>query len=83
MYKSHKYQPAQAIWIFHRVVPNLVLKTVSVMCRVCRAFEAFDDQYQDLAQFVELRLFPKCDQFLVPWLRGIEPWLIWPDILRS
>jgi hypothetical protein len=26
-----------------------VLKTVCVMCRVCRAFEAFDDLNQDLA----------------------------------
>jgi hypothetical protein len=31
------------------------------MCRVCRAFEAFDDLDLTLAQFVELRVFPKCD----------------------
>jgi hypothetical protein len=53
--------------------PNLVLKTVGIVCRVRRALEAFDDSDRDLAQFVELRVFPRCDQFLVPWLRGIEP----------
>jgi hypothetical protein len=35
-----------------------VLRIVSVMCRVDRAFEAFDDQDRDLAWFVELRIFP-------------------------
>jgi hypothetical protein len=50
-----------------------VLKTVSIMHRVHRAFEAFDDPDQDLAQFIEPRIFPMCDQFLVPWSRGIEP----------
>jgi hypothetical protein len=75
MYESHKYQPTQAVWIFHRVVPSLLLKTVSVMHRVRRAFKAFDDSDRDLAQFVELRGFLGCDQFLVPWSRGIESWL--------
>jgi hypothetical protein len=37
------------------------------MRRVHRAFKAFDDLDRDLAQFVELRIFPSCDQFLVPW----------------
>jgi hypothetical protein len=41
---------------FHRVVPNLVLKTVGIMYRVRRTFEVFDDLDQDLAQFVELRV---------------------------
>jgi hypothetical protein len=41
---------------FHRVVPNLVLKTVGIMYRVRRTFEIFDDLDQDLAQFVELRV---------------------------
>jgi hypothetical protein len=50
-----------------------VLKTVSIMCQVRRAFEAFDDPDRDLAQFVKLRVFPRCDPFLVPWSRGIEP----------
>jgi hypothetical protein len=67
------YQPALTVWIFHRVVPSLVLKTVSIMHRVHRAFKAIDDLDQDLAQFVEIRVFPRCDQFLVPWSCGIEP----------
>jgi hypothetical protein len=40
-----------------------VLKTVGVMHQVRRAFEAFDDLDQDLTPFIELRVFPKCDQF--------------------
>jgi hypothetical protein len=40
---SHKHQPTQGVWIFHRVVPSLVLKTVGIMCRVRRAVEAFED----------------------------------------
>jgi hypothetical protein len=52
-----------------------VLKTVGVMQRVRRAFEAFDDPDQDLAQFIELRIFPRCDQFLVSLSHGIEPGL--------
>jgi hypothetical protein len=72
---SHKHQPAWAVWIFHRVVPYLVLKIVNDMHRVHRVFEAFDDPDRDLAQFVELTIFPRCDQFLVPWSRDIEPWL--------
>jgi hypothetical protein len=28
---------------FHQVVPNLVLKTMGIMCRVHRAFKAFHD----------------------------------------
>jgi hypothetical protein len=71
---SHKHQPAWAVWIFYLVVPGLVLKTVCVMRRVRRAFEAFNDPDQDLAQFIESRVFHLCDQFLVPWSRGIEPY---------
>jgi hypothetical protein len=81
MHVSHKHQSAQVVWIFHRVVLSLVLKTVSVIRRVHRAFKAFDDPDQDLAQFVELRIFPRCDQFLVPWPHGIER-LAWQDIQR-
>jgi hypothetical protein len=66
VYESHKYQATSAGWFFHRVVPNLVLKIMSVMCQVRRAFEAFDDPDRDLAQFVELRIFPRCDKLLVP-----------------
>jgi hypothetical protein len=28
---------------------------------------------RNLAQFVELRVFLKCDHFLVSWPRGVEP----------
>jgi hypothetical protein len=72
---SHKHQPARAVWIFHQVVSSLVLKTVGILRLVRRAFEAFDDPDWDLAQFIESRVFHKCDQFLVPWPHGIEPWL--------
>jgi hypothetical protein len=70
---SRIYQPARAVWIFHQVAPSLVLKSMGIIRRVRRAFEAFDDSDQNLAQFVELRVFPRRDQFLVLWLRGIEP----------
>jgi hypothetical protein len=59
-----------------------VLGTVSIMRQVHRAFEAFDDSDQDLARIVELRIFFKCDQFLVPWSHDIEPWFTGPDIRR-
>jgi hypothetical protein len=52
-----------------------VLRTVSVLRRVHKAFEAFDDSDWDLAWFVELRIFLRCVQFLVSWSHGIEPWL--------
>jgi hypothetical protein len=52
-----------------------VLRTVGVMHQVYRAFEAFDDPDRDLTQFVEQMIFPKCDQFLMPYSCGIEPWL--------
>jgi hypothetical protein len=40
------------------VVPNLVLKTVCIMCRVRRTFEVFDNIDLGLAQFVKLRVSP-------------------------
>jgi hypothetical protein len=43
------------------------------MRRVHRAFEAFDDIDWDLSRIVEQKIFPRCELFLVPWLRGIEP----------
>jgi hypothetical protein len=52
-----------------------VLRTIGVVCLVHRAFKAFDDSNWVLARFVELRIFPMCDQFLVLWPHGIEPWL--------
>jgi hypothetical protein len=60
---------------FHRVVPNLVLKIVGIMCRIRRIFEAFDDSDRDLAQFVKPRVFPRYDQFLMLWPHGVEPML--------
>jgi hypothetical protein len=72
MNESHIYLSAQIVWIFNQVVPSLVLKTMRIMCRVRRAFKAFDDSDQNLAQFVELKFFLKCDQFLVSWLCCIE-----------
>jgi hypothetical protein len=73
VYQSGKYQPALVVWIFDQVVPSLVLKTMGVMRRFHRAFEAFDDSDQELAQFIKLRIFLRCDQLLVSWPRGIEP----------
>jgi hypothetical protein len=70
--ESHIYQPTQTVWIFHQVVPSLLLKTVGIMCQVRRAFEAFEDSDHNHAQFVDLRVFPRHDQFLVAWLHGIE-----------
>jgi hypothetical protein len=80
---SRNYQSARAVWNFHWVVPSLlVLRNVSIVRWVHRAFEAFDDSDRDLTRFVELRIFPRCDQFLVPWSHGINPWLAGPDIQR-
>jgi hypothetical protein len=60
-------------WIFHQVIPSLVLRTIGIMSQGHRAFENFDNPDRVLARFVELRTFPRCDQFLVPWSCGIEP----------
>jgi hypothetical protein len=54
---SRKHQPARAVWIFHQVFPSLVLKTVGIMRRARRAFEAFNDPDRDLAQFIKSRIF--------------------------
>jgi hypothetical protein len=67
---------------FHQVVPNLVPKVVGLMCRARRAFEVFDDSDWDLTQFIEIRVFHSCDQFLVPWPRGVDPDLAWPGFQR-
>jgi hypothetical protein len=71
---SRKHQPARTVWIFHQVIHSLVLKTVSVMRRVHKSFEAFDDLDWDLTQFIMSRFFHRCDQFLVPWPHGVEPY---------
>jgi hypothetical protein len=49
VHMSRRHHPVQVVWIFHRIVFSLVLRTVSVMRRVHKAFEAFDDPDQDLA----------------------------------
>jgi hypothetical protein len=67
---------------FHQEVPNLVPKAVGIVCWAHSAFEDFDNLDQNLAQFVELRVFYSCGQFLVPWPHGIEPKLAWPDNRR-
>jgi hypothetical protein len=72
MNESRIYQAAQVVWIFHHVARSLVLKTMGIVCRVHRAFDTFDDSYRNLAQFVELRVFRRCDQFLVSWPHGME-----------
>jgi hypothetical protein len=69
---SHKHQPAQAVQIFHQAVPSLMLNTIGIMHRVHRAFKAFDDPDQNLAQFIESRIFHRCVQFLVSWPRSVE-----------
>jgi hypothetical protein len=46
---------------------------VGTVYRARSTFKVFDNSDQNLAQFVELRVFCRCDQFLVPWPRDIEP----------
>jgi hypothetical protein len=36
------------------------------------SFKVFDYSNQNLVQFVKQGFFHRCDQFLMPWLRGIE-----------
>jgi hypothetical protein len=67
---------------FHEVVPNLVPKAVGLMCQAHSAFEVFDNSDQDLTQFIEIMVFHRCEQFLVPWPCSIEPELTWPGIRR-
>jgi hypothetical protein len=57
---------------FQQVVPNLVPKAVGTVSRARSAFEVFDNSDQNLTQFVKLRGFHRCDQFLVRWPRGTE-----------
>jgi hypothetical protein len=61
MRMSRNRQSTQVVWIFHRVVPSLMLRNVGVMHRVRRALEPFEDPDRDLTQFVEQRIFPRCD----------------------
>jgi hypothetical protein len=68
---------------FHQVVSILVPKVVGLMCRDRSAFDVFDNSDQDLTQFIEIMVFHRCHQFLVPWPRGVEPELAWPGIRRT
>jgi hypothetical protein len=62
---SHNHQTTRAVWIFHRAILNLVLRTVAVMCLAHRAFKVFDHPDLDLTWFVEQMIFSKCDKVLV------------------
>jgi hypothetical protein len=53
MHMSHNDQTTQVVWIFYRVIPNLVLRTVGVMHLAHRSFEIFDHLDLDLTQFVQ------------------------------
>jgi hypothetical protein len=70
---SRNHQTNRVVWIFHQVIPKLVLMTVGVIRLAHRGFEVSDHPDLDITQFVEQRIFPKCDQVLVSWLRGVEP----------
>jgi hypothetical protein len=76
MHVSRRHQTAETVRIFHRIISSFVLKTVGVMQRVLRAFNAFDNPDRYIAQVIELRIFPECDKVLLPWLCGIEPWIV-------
>jgi hypothetical protein len=49
---------------------------MGVMRQVLRTFEVFDNPDREIAQFVEWRVFPECDQVLVLWSHSVEPRLI-------
>jgi hypothetical protein len=49
-----------------------VHKDVGTACQAHSAFKVFDDSDRNLTQFIEVRVFHKCDQFLVPWPCGVE-----------
>jgi hypothetical protein len=50
---SHNHQTTRVVWIFHRVIPNLVLRNVGIMRLAHRAFKVFDHPDLDLTQFIE------------------------------
>jgi hypothetical protein len=77
MHMSRNHQTTRVVWIFHRMIPNLVLGIVDIMCLAHRAFKVFFHLDLNLTQFVEQRIFSMCDQVLVSvsWLHGIEPGL--------
>jgi hypothetical protein len=49
-----------------------VPRIVGVMHLAHRIFEVFEHLNLDLTWLVEERIFPKCDQVLVSWPRGVE-----------
>jgi hypothetical protein len=53
------------VWILHRVISNLVLRIVGVMCLAHRAFKVFDHPDLGLTWFVVQTILFKCDQSLV------------------
>jgi hypothetical protein len=69
---SCNHQTTRVVWIFHRMIPSLVLRTVGIMRLAHRAFEVFHHPYLDITWFVEQRFFPQCDQVLVSRPRDIE-----------
>jgi hypothetical protein len=50
---SLNHQTTLVVWIFHRAIPNLMLRTVGVMRLAHRAFKVFDHPDLDLTHFVE------------------------------
>jgi hypothetical protein len=62
---SHNHQTTRVVWIFHQTISNLVLMNVDVMHLAHTGFEVFDHLDLDLTQFVEQRIFFKCDQVLM------------------
>jgi hypothetical protein len=58
---------------FHQVIPNLVPMAGGTVCQAHTAFEVFDNSDQNLTHFVVLMVSHRCDYFLKPWPRSIEP----------
>jgi hypothetical protein len=50
---SRKYQTTWVVCFYHRVTPNLVLRTVGIMRLAHRAFEVFDHPALDLIRVIE------------------------------
>jgi hypothetical protein len=73
VHMSHNHKTTWVVWIFHWTIHILVLRIVGVMHLAQRAFKVFDYLDQNLTRFVEQRIFSKCDQVIVSWLRGVEP----------
>jgi hypothetical protein len=72
MTMSRNHQTTRVVWIFHRTIPNLLLRTVGIMRLAHRAFEVFDHPNLDLTRFVEQSIFLNYDRVLVSWPRGVE-----------